>query len=822
MSPIQRQRYESLVREHHERVYKAAFQILRDEDDARDVTQEVFLSVLEERQRLDEAADTGRVLRWLAAKRALMLLRSARRRRQREDRRAMDTTDVDRPTPELDADDAKRLWTQVARLPEELRRAIVLRFQEGMTFEAMGATLSCSGPTAHDRVRRGLERLRAELPRLGLAGIVPSLESALRADPTVAIPTGLQTALLSVGAKSAVAAGGASLGTLVSALVVLVVGGAGAWLVLDQPGEPTPREVRERPAVTTADLTEDGTRSGSGAVETSRFTDRDSRPSRAASNADADLNDVMNRVNAAMGGIGSTEHDWLPPATPAFDGPRAVVVGRVLKREGGALAEVSVTALSEERGGKFPRYVVRGVTDVEGNYRLEVPAPHASGQNYQLRFAHSGRVTIHGELFEVRPTETVRRDDRVLDRSSDDAPGDVSLDVKVIGPDGNPIPSVTVSMWRIVKTERGTRRERDGFARTGPGGEVTLRSGWIGRKVLIVDPRRSGYMRHEETFHVGAPGAHQHVVVMRLGLVIAGTLVAVDGEAVTTNVVAWNGKRRADVWCAEGRFRLVGLEPGEWRLRFGGGEWSLGERHVMAGTENLTLRLKRANDPTDRGEHMGELHGTIADAVTGQPPKLERWGMDVDVRRVPDELADATAADLLPRFLSPLMAQRAATEEKQAPSEFHQTGLESGTYVIDVRRPGYAPCIAGPFKLEPNQLITGIELRLERPAVAVGRVLDPSGAPLKNAFVFATGSGPASDRTIAERAATIKRTKGRGTQYWGGFVRTNDSGRFELGRLPASMKLCLVAVHADHATSVPVPVDLTAGGESAEITLRMR
>ena len=122
MSPIERSRFETLVRTHHEVVFRAAFQILRNDDEALDVTQEVFLSVLEERQRLDEADDEGRVLRWIAAKRALMLLRGASRRRQREDRNAMNRETTRDHDDVVANDEAQTLWGCVSDLPEDLRR----------------------------------------------------------------------------------------------------------------------------------------------------------------------------------------------------------------------------------------------------------------------------------------------------------------------------------------------------------------------------------------------------------------------------------------------------------------------------------------------------------------------------------------------------------------------------------------------------------------------------------------------------------------------------------------------------------------------------
>ena len=52
------------------------------------------------------------------------------------------------------------LSRELQRLGEDLRCALVLRFEEGMSFAAVGEALGISGPSARERVERGLERLR--------------------------------------------------------------------------------------------------------------------------------------------------------------------------------------------------------------------------------------------------------------------------------------------------------------------------------------------------------------------------------------------------------------------------------------------------------------------------------------------------------------------------------------------------------------------------------------------------------------------------------------------------------------------------------------
>ena len=804
MSPIERSRFETLVRTHHEVVFRAAFQILRNDDEARDVTQDVFLSVLEERQRLDEADDEGRVLRWIAAKRALMLLRGASRRRQREDRNAMNRETTRDHDDVIANDEAQTLWGCVSGLPEELRRAVVLRFQEGMTYDDMGGVLSCSGPTAHDRVRRALERLRKQLPMLGFVGAASGLEGALAAQVPVSVPTGLQGELLTLGsAKAAVVTGGISAGTLAASVCAIAIAAAGAWIAMN-PGadaagaNPDPRGSEVSGAAVAGADENDGRE-----IPTDRYREQPG-PRR-----DAEVSRATMRPSSPVGGVG--------------EAPVSFITGRVVDPQHVPLADIDVAAESEERAGKFARHVVRGRTDGRGAYRLAVPAPNADGDAYRLVFSHADRITRRGDAFTVRTDDEARRDDQVLARSSDDREGDYTLDIKVVSSDGNAVPAVGLSVWRRLATEQGFRSVHVGGARVPVSGVVRVEGKWLGTKIVRVDAGRSGYLALEESFHINSPGAHTRVVVMRRGLEITGSVTDVDGAPIPNlDVYGYKDRRAGCLTDAAGRFRIVGLDPALWTLYFGGGAWSRGEMTVPAGSAGLNIKLKRKDDPIDRGLHLGELHGHVEDGATGARLPLDRWGFDVDIRAVPENLALASAADVLPRFLSPLLAQRAGGRPaEEPPTSFHKDGLPAGIYVIDVRRKGYAPCLFGPIRLRAAEVRAGIVMRLERPALARGRVLTADGVPLAQAFVFATGRGPVSTETIAGRDHTIKKSKGRGTQYWGGFVKTDADGYFALDGLPASLALDLVAVHPDHGPARRVSVDLTAAQETVGLELRM-
>ena len=81
--------FETLVRRYHAAVYATARRIVRDPDDAEDVTQQAFLHALPDAEEISRRDDPGKKLSWLASRLALSHLRGAKNRRRREEAHAM-------------------------------------------------------------------------------------------------------------------------------------------------------------------------------------------------------------------------------------------------------------------------------------------------------------------------------------------------------------------------------------------------------------------------------------------------------------------------------------------------------------------------------------------------------------------------------------------------------------------------------------------------------------------------------------------------------------------------------------------------------------
>ena len=122
-----------------------------------DLVQEAFLRLAR------QTPPPESVLPWLyrvVRNAALAALRTAVRRRHREQRASTPESWFHRAEDQLDAREATRL---LAELPLEFREVIVARIWGGLNFEEIAELIGCSLPTAHRRYHGGLAQLRERL-----------------------------------------------------------------------------------------------------------------------------------------------------------------------------------------------------------------------------------------------------------------------------------------------------------------------------------------------------------------------------------------------------------------------------------------------------------------------------------------------------------------------------------------------------------------------------------------------------------------------------------------------------------------------------------
>ena len=154
--------WDELVRQHADRVYRLAYRLAGNQQDAEDLTQETFIRVFRSVQNYQPGTFEG----WLHRITTNLFLDMVRRRariRMEALPEDYDRVPADERNPEQiyhDARLAPDLQAALDSLPPEFRAAVVLCDVEGLSYEEIGATLGVKLGTVRSRIHRGRQALR--------------------------------------------------------------------------------------------------------------------------------------------------------------------------------------------------------------------------------------------------------------------------------------------------------------------------------------------------------------------------------------------------------------------------------------------------------------------------------------------------------------------------------------------------------------------------------------------------------------------------------------------------------------------------------------
>lgn len=169
-APLMPPTIEDLFRDHHERVYRAAYRITGDAMDAEDVLQSVFLRLLNQGPGvggLDLSATARPYLHRAAVNAALDLLRGRRRSPEVElGDVAERLADAESPGPEgwqRGRELRRALRWGLARLSPDSAEVFVLRYLEGFANHEIASLLELTPTTVAVRLHRARLRLQKEL-----------------------------------------------------------------------------------------------------------------------------------------------------------------------------------------------------------------------------------------------------------------------------------------------------------------------------------------------------------------------------------------------------------------------------------------------------------------------------------------------------------------------------------------------------------------------------------------------------------------------------------------------------------------------------------
>jgi RNA polymerase sigma-70 factor (ECF subfamily) len=155
------QAFIELYRRRHHDVYRFAFAMAKSRSFAQDVTQEVFLNVLENASRFDSAK--GSVRAWLFGCARYVTLDRLRVERRWTDDMPPDGVALDGDERLLTDQRIEKLHAAIARLPVEYREALVLCELQELSYAETAAVLGCPVGTVRSRLHRGRALLTAML-----------------------------------------------------------------------------------------------------------------------------------------------------------------------------------------------------------------------------------------------------------------------------------------------------------------------------------------------------------------------------------------------------------------------------------------------------------------------------------------------------------------------------------------------------------------------------------------------------------------------------------------------------------------------------------
>ncbi|HWN39336.1 MAG TPA: RNA polymerase sigma factor [Gammaproteobacteria bacterium] len=175
------QSFVELYRRRHNDVYRFAFAMAKSRSFAQDVTQEVFLNVLENASRFD--SEKGTVRAWLFGCARHVTLDRLRLERRWTDDMPADLGTLDSDERLLADQRVERLHAAIARLPLEYREALVLFELQELTYAETATVLDCPIGTVRSRLHRGRVLLATMLDESEQAAseVKPSVGASLQA-----------------------------------------------------------------------------------------------------------------------------------------------------------------------------------------------------------------------------------------------------------------------------------------------------------------------------------------------------------------------------------------------------------------------------------------------------------------------------------------------------------------------------------------------------------------------------------------------------------------------------------------------------------------
>lgn len=155
---------ERLYDDHASALFAFLLNFTRNETDARDVLQELFIKLAKQADLLERVRDERAFLIRLAHNLAVDFIRRQHARERASDRLSQEIISIFATSIDPDEQAFRAtLADALAQLPADQRAVVHLKLWEGLTFDAIADALGIPLNTAASRYRYGLDKLRERL-----------------------------------------------------------------------------------------------------------------------------------------------------------------------------------------------------------------------------------------------------------------------------------------------------------------------------------------------------------------------------------------------------------------------------------------------------------------------------------------------------------------------------------------------------------------------------------------------------------------------------------------------------------------------------------
>ena len=159
--------FDTLFHKYRDKIYSTTYRMINNQEDALDLTQEIFLKVYQKIGKYDFKSAFSTWLYRLAVNVCIDELRKRKKMNFVE----LTEIQIDKRTPEsqlLSKEEEELVWKALNSLKEKERAILVLRDMEGLSYDEISSILDCSMGRVKSRIHEAREKLKITLEKIML------------------------------------------------------------------------------------------------------------------------------------------------------------------------------------------------------------------------------------------------------------------------------------------------------------------------------------------------------------------------------------------------------------------------------------------------------------------------------------------------------------------------------------------------------------------------------------------------------------------------------------------------------------------------------